>query len=39
MNHGPRFWRLVRDAMPDMQRARAWLKGHGAELHRFGAAQ
>ncbi len=39
MNHGPRFWRLVRDAIPDMQRARSWLKMHGAELHRFGAVQ
>lgn len=37
MNHGPRFWRLVRETMPDMQRARAWLKQNGAELHRFGA--
>jgi predicted metal-dependent hydrolase len=38
MNHGPRFWRLVRDAFPGMQNARAWLKTHGAELHRFGSA-
>lgn len=38
MNHGPRFWRLVRETMPDMQKARAWLKQNGAELHRFGAA-
>jgi predicted metal-dependent hydrolase len=38
MNHGPRFWRLVRETMPDMQKARAWLKQRGAELHRFGAA-
>jgi predicted metal-dependent hydrolase len=37
MNHGPRFWRLVRDTMPDMHKARAWLKLNGAELHRFGA--
>lgn len=38
MNHGPRFWRLVRDTMPDMHKARAWLKLNGAELHRFGAS-
>lgn len=38
MNHGPRFWRLVRDTMPDMQKARSWLKQNGAELHRFGAS-
>jgi predicted metal-dependent hydrolase len=36
MNHGPRFWRLMRDAVPGMQRARIWLKTYGAELHRFG---
>jgi predicted metal-dependent hydrolase len=36
MNHGPRFWRLVREAFPAMQKARAWLKTYGAELHRFG---
>ncbi len=37
MNHGPRFWRLMRDAVPGMQKARVWLKTHGAELHRFGS--
>jgi predicted metal-dependent hydrolase len=37
MNHGPRFWRLMRDAVPGMQRARIWLKTYGAELHRFGS--
>jgi predicted metal-dependent hydrolase len=37
MNHSQRFWRLVRETMPDMQRARSWLKQNGAELHRFGA--
>jgi len=37
MNHGPRFWRLVRDAVPGAQNARLWLKIHGAELHRFGS--
>jgi predicted metal-dependent hydrolase len=36
MNHGPRFWRLVKEAAPAMQTARLWLKTHGAELHRFG---
>jgi hypothetical protein len=36
MNHGPRFWRLVRDAIPGMHKARAWLKAYGAELHRYG---
>ena len=37
MNHGPRFWRLMRDAVPGMLRARVWLKTYGAELHRFGS--
>jgi predicted metal-dependent hydrolase len=36
MNHSQRFWRLVRQTVPDMQRARGWLKQNGAELHRFG---
>jgi predicted metal-dependent hydrolase len=37
MNHGPRFWRLLRDTVPGMQKARTWLKTNGAELHRFGS--
>ncbi len=37
MNHGPKFWRLMRDAVPGMERARIWLKTYGAELHRFGS--
>ncbi len=36
MNHGPRFWRLVRKTMPQMDRARMWLREHGIELHRYG---
>lgn len=32
MNHSPRFWRLVRDAMPDYDAAHAWLREHGASL-------
>lgn len=37
MNHGPRFWRIVKEASPATQKARVWLKSHGAELHRFGS--
>jgi predicted metal-dependent hydrolase len=37
MNHGPRFWRLLRDTVPGMYKARSWLKANGAELHRFGS--
>ena len=36
MNHGPCFWRLVKDAVPATPKARVWLKCHGAELHRYG---
>jgi predicted metal-dependent hydrolase len=35
MNHGPRFWALVRKTHPRMDEARRWLKRHGAELHRY----
>jgi predicted metal-dependent hydrolase len=37
MNHGPRFWRLLRDAAPGMHKARNWLKTYGGDLHRFGS--
>jgi predicted metal-dependent hydrolase len=39
MNHSPMFWKLTRRLYPDMDRAEAWLKAHGSELHRFGAAR
>jgi len=29
MNHSPRFWKIVRDAMPDYKDKEAWLKKHG----------
>jgi predicted metal-dependent hydrolase len=38
MNHGPRFWSLVRATMPEPDAAKAWLKVYGADLHRYGAA-
>ncbi len=37
MNHSPKFWALVGRVSPDVKRAEAWLKAHGASLHRFGA--
>ncbi len=37
LNHSLRFWRTVRRLYPDYERAEAWLKHHGAELHRYGA--
>lgn len=36
MNHGPRYWACVEQLFPDYQRAEAWLKAHGATLHRYG---
>jgi predicted metal-dependent hydrolase len=37
MNHGPRFWALVRQAMPEMEPAKRWLQVYGLDLHRYGA--
>jgi len=39
MNHGPRFWELVRITMPHMDDARNWLKENGAKLHSYGVMQ
>lgn len=36
MNHSPRFWRLCRQLCPRTEEAKAWLKAHGAGLHRYG---
>lgn len=36
MNHGEGFWSAVCDLSGDPGAARAWLKEHGAGLHRFG---
>lgn len=36
MNHGPRFWALVRRTMPQMDEARQWLQIYGMGLHRYG---
>ncbi len=35
MNHGPRFWRLVRELVSEVDRPQAWLSEHGVKLHRF----
>ena len=37
MNHGPRFWALVRKTMPRMDEAKEWLRVYGLDLHRFGS--
>ncbi|GLK81604.1 M48 family metallopeptidase [Methylopila turkensis] len=36
MNHGPRYWANVARLVPDYERSEAWLKAHGATLHRYG---
>jgi predicted metal-dependent hydrolase len=36
MNHGPKFWSLVRKTMPQMDEARRWLQVYGMDLHRYG---
>ncbi len=36
MNHGPRFWKLVRTMVVDPDSQRAWLKRHRAELLSYG---
>jgi len=36
MNHGPRFWKLVRSLTPDPATPRAWLKRHRTELLSYG---
>ena len=36
MNHSPRYWRVVASLYPDYEKAEAWLKRHGGELHRWG---
>lgn len=32
MNHGPRFWRLVKTLVADVDKSRAWLRRHRLEL-------
>ena len=36
MNHSPAFWRVTRGLFPETDKAEAWLRAHGAQLHRFG---
>ena len=37
MNHSPAFWRVAKRLFPETDKAEAWLKTHGANLHRYGA--
>jgi predicted metal-dependent hydrolase len=34
-NHGPSFWALVAGLVGDVRPHRAWLRTHGASLHRM----
>jgi len=36
MNHGPRFWKLVEEAIGDIERPQRWLATNGPMLHRYG---
>jgi predicted metal-dependent hydrolase len=36
MNHSSAFWNAVGKLSKDVQAAEAWLKAHGANLHRIG---
>jgi predicted metal-dependent hydrolase len=35
MNHGPRFWRMVKSIVPNLERPQTWLSENGALLHRY----
>jgi hypothetical protein len=35
MNHSAAFWRTVAQLTPEAERARQWLRRHGAGLHRY----
>jgi hypothetical protein len=37
MNHGPRFWRLVRSLTPEIAAPQSWLRKNGVALHRYAA--
>ena len=37
MNHGSRFWQLVRSLVTDIDAPQSWLKKNGAALHCYGA--
>jgi predicted metal-dependent hydrolase len=39
MNHGRAFWTLVEAHCARAGEARRWLKTHGRNLHRYGAAR
>ena len=36
MNHSPRFWRVVKTLVADIESPQRWLRKNGAALHRYG---
>ncbi len=38
MNHSARFWAIVRDICPEMERHKAWLRSNGTRLHAVNIA-
>lgn len=37
MNHGPKFWALVKQTFPELEQAKEWLQVYGLDLHRYGS--
>ena len=37
LDHSARFWTLAHELSRDVDRAEAWLKAHGPQLHKYGA--
>lgn len=37
LDHSPAYWAVAARLSPDLSAAEAWLRAHGASLHRFGA--
>jgi len=35
MNHGPKFWKLVRELAGDVRKPQEWLRQYGSALHRY----
>lgn len=35
-DHSPRFWAVVKDLVPEVKAARAWLRANGPRLHALG---
>jgi predicted metal-dependent hydrolase len=38
-DHSDKFWALTKTLCPQTEQAEAWLKAHGAQLHRYGRGE